>query len=198
MQNDPPPEGIEYTVIHFQSEQKPEACWILDVAQKFLAVQSTYCLEVRPCKKASGCDWRNFVFSDQLGAPRETVSGTAAVKHVVADRAWRRGKYSDNMRWGQDAPKKTDKKNSILLRYDNHVAHDKEEDFTLSPLDKLTARYQSALLRTRLRQQRVSVHLRSRSHDAKASLDEVLPEDCVEDASGSAASGSSGELGCDF
>ena len=61
---------------------------------------------------------------------------------------WRRGRYSDYLRWGQDAPKRKDKKNLLLLCYDTLVSHSKEEDHSISPLDKQVARYQGGLLKT--------------------------------------------------
>ena len=71
---------------------------------------------------------------------------------------WRRGRYSDYLRWGQDAPKRKDKKNLLLLCYDTLVSHSKEEDHSISPLDKQVARYRGGLLKTRLPQQRISAH----------------------------------------
>ena len=45
-------------------------------------------------------------------------------------------------------PKRKDEKNLLLLCYDTLVSHSKEEDHSISPLDKQVARYQGGLLKT--------------------------------------------------
>ena len=158
-----------------------------------MAIRSTYCLEVKPNGGVTNiCDWRDYKFSDQLGAPCGTVSGVRILEHIVGDREWRRGRYQTELHWGKVAPKKGSKKNSILLRSDALAVHDREETFESSPLDKQCARYMAALFRSRLRQQRLATVSKARQEAARASsaheevAEEVLVEDppssCDEDA----------------
>ena len=94
---------------------------------------------------------------------------------LASGHAWRRERYSDDLKWGLAAPKKNDKKNSILLCYESLGSHDRPEDYEQSPLDKLVGRFLASLVKCRERQQRAAAaHCAKREDAAENSWNEGL------------------------
>lgn len=164
------PDGLQYTVIHWKTDAKPEKAWVGNSPKKFF-ITRTYCLEGSAYgPKKDQLHWRNKRFSDLSAG--ETVT-FAFSQEPILDRTWRKGFFS-NPRWKRSFPTKNSQ-SAILERHSLLQVHD-IEPMKEDALSQRLGKYQRALQVKRARgarQRRVLSKLAQDSDSSSSSSSET-------------------------